>query len=193
MPNHYNSILIIGGPPEDVDRFIDDLQNSAIDGRLCLCQMIDPIPHVLYTCAYYSPSKTLEQQIHSDGTPLTDEEKEEIRRFGYSSVGAYAVKWWGVAYGCYDSVIRRESPNRAVFRFWTPFLPIGDRIFLLMHAKYPSLIFGFYGKDECNPYRTKFLIGPGTPILSREEIDELWLEKEREEQEERERLFRRGF
>ena len=155
MPNHYNSILIIGGPPEDVDRFIDDLQNSAIDGRLCLCQMIDPIPHVLYTCAYYSPSKTLEQQIHS--------------------------------------VIRRESPNRAVFRFWTPFLPIGDRIFLLMHGKYPSLIFGFYGKDECNPYQTKFLIGPGTPILSREEIDELWLEKEREEQEERERLFRRGF
>ncbi len=174
MPNHFDSILVIKGEEKELTNFIQDFKASAIKGRLCICQMADPIPLILYECKYNNIS-SLEGQEHYTGRPLTEEEKKEITAFGYYSVGDYTHKWWGLKYGCYDSSLERKSPNEAVFRFWVPLSEVPERIGQILHARYPNLTFNYYGEDECSFDHTfSWEIKNTDPILTREQIDKDW-------------------
>ena len=185
MPNHFDSVLIAFGSKEDIDKFVDDFEKSSICGeRLCLCQLVDPIPIILYKCKYLQMN-SLEGQEHVEGRPFTEEEKQELNNFGYYALSSYALKWWGLKYGCYDGVLRRVQPNIAVYTFWTPLNELGERILWLLHSKYPNIVFKYEGQDECNPHNHfSTIIDQSYPCWSKEEIDERWITQREQERKE---------
>lgn len=178
MPNHFDSIVIALGNEQDIKKFYDDFNASAIKfskhpgSRLCICQFADPVPLCIYK-----------------GKDMNAEEREVAQKFGYSNLFDYAYQWWGVRYGCYDSTLIMHDQNTVVFRFWTSLGPISDRIFHLLHRKYPTLLFEYAGQDECDPelHNTHRIFLPTDPVLDVEEINRL--HKEREEEKRRRFLF----
>ena len=172
MPNHFDSIIVINGDSAELNRFIDDFQKASLNGRLCICQFADPIPLILYECLFYEDT-SFDKQMHCTGRPLTDEEKEEIRAFGYSSFGEYAKKWWALKYGCYDTSLQRVSPTKAIYQFWVPLEPLRMRICQLLHIRYPSLTFYYRGQDEMDPelFNAQWIVRSTDPIQTKEEID----------------------
>ena len=175
MPNHFDSVLTVEGSKEDIDQFVSDFVKSSVCGqRLCLCQFADPVPEILYKIIN-GECRDLDRLVHMERRLLTEEEKQEIRKFGYMSVFDYAREWWGTKYGCYDTSLKRVLPTKVVYRFWTPLVPVGERILLLLHTRYPNLVFHFEGQDEMNPgFHVEVTIDQNIPLLSKEEIDEKW-------------------
>ena len=192
MPNHFDSTLQIEGEEADLNKFIQDFRASAVQGRLCICQFADPMPLILYQC-YNIGGCLLEEQRHYTGRELTEEEMEQLRNCGYSSLGEFAKKWWGLHYGCYDSSLIRISPNKTIFQFWVPIEEVPERIGQLLHIKYPTLTFTYNGIDECIPEHTfSWKINNTDPVLTREKIDSDFFEKQRQKRLEAVEFLRRA-
>ncbi|OHT02386.1 hypothetical protein TRFO_30509 [Tritrichomonas foetus] len=154
MPNHFDSIIDITGPKEDIDTLIDDLRHN-YDKMVFL---VEPLPQIyveLYERfgAYNFPPK---EKLFTD--PKYLEIPEEIRRDHQNGKLPFGSKEWIQKYAhyqdnmlCYDIRIDRVSDTHAKYIFWTAINPLDPYIGALLHNKYPTLSFEFKGNDEMNP------------------------------------------